>query len=507
MTREELTDIGLHLRGIHFFILVASIACFAVIFGYKNDSVESALKDLDTLLNVMPSLDVSNTKSKSLQSAKSDWSRAREKLNTKVLLVTDGSSTLSELPIPEVGPASVNDLSSCANWSEISRVDGQEFTDLLKQRGISNIECRWMGEDELFVIPVVAEYEDKGYRVSPQNRTLLAHTPNSLDDMSLVKSVINLDQCANWLDSGPIDTQDFENKFTDSDMPILCRWQDENSLIVIKAKLNYSNQKFMVTPRRVSEWEKLEPSLFRLAARRTRGADLNLCSGEKPADTTQYQDAFAAQASDNGFLLCYWYKEDILIVFTASLNENQWLNDQNLHDKIGFKFDVAFEELSQLEEFQALSFETDDLSINWEEDNVNEIREKLNKQRLEIGEATILGLPIKQEIILYGGPPLLVIMQVYFLLHFRQLLINLKHRSHFIPWIGLYTDNYSKAVTIFTLTILPPTTMIFFAREDLGIETYLFGVVASISCFIAVFQAFVLSHYWRLPEEKGIEAT
>ncbi|MCG8359614.1 MAG: hypothetical protein MI920_28955, partial [Kiloniellales bacterium] len=117
-------------------------------------------------------------------------------------------------------------------------------------------------------------------------------------------------------------------------------------------------------------------------------------------------------------------------------------------------------------------------------------------------DVTLFGLSVPAVVVAKWGGPILVIVQVYFLLHLRRLRDRLRGAGSAAtaPWIGVYPDRLSKAATAVTAFVLPPVLLGLIIGRDLAAAPVL-GLVVLLSLVIALLSFRVMRDLWPLLQE------
>ncbi|HEX6750480.1 MAG TPA: hypothetical protein VF092_24540 [Longimicrobium sp.] len=91
------------------------------------------------------------------------------------------------------------------------------------------------------------------------------------------------------------------------------------------------------------------------------------------------------------------------------------------------------------------------------------------KQASGVRDVQVVGLPIPIGMLVEGGMLLILMLQLYFLLHLRAY-EELPHRSHSIAWIGFYDDPASWLVYSASIFVLPVACGYILVQKALGRE-------------------------------------
>jgi hypothetical protein len=151
-------------------------------------------------------------------------------------------------------------------------------------------------------------------------------------------------------------------------------------------------------------------------------------------------------------LLCGQYESTTFvfapqtIVYPTPTNLQTWLGQVFNFQTSGAGFAETFPEL-----YEVASHYYDTLQINM-------VAEILDKEIQRSGEKiAFLGLAIPANTLSSWGVLALVLIQFYLWLHLRTLNVRLSKNSQSldIPWIGLYSDLWSRGASLFTISVLP----------------------------------------------------
>lgn len=153
------------------------------------------------------------------------------------------------------------------------------------------------------------------------------------------------------------------------------------------------------------------------------------------------------------------------------------------------RFDEAFRELAQ----EAKGLETITLE---------QLETYLGTKRTQAGEKVeVLGLKIPSAAIGTWGILVLLGVQAYALLHFRQYLsLYAKVEPPPFPWIGLYRDPSSRGLFLASVAILPAFSSLFLAlrsEPSSGREKLLILALASGNSALAIATTFLHARNWR----------
>lgn len=290
MNNDELQDIGAHLRRIHFFILVACAACIVIIFGYRNNSVESALSDLERLTSDLDgTLEI--TKSSTLPDLKNQWRSLNKKFKfSKAWGITPtGPSDPGTLTTPKLQMTDVDTLDFCGAWDDIERTDYENFSAQMRIKELSNIGCRWLGENHLLVSSVTISEQAEIKTLTP---TGFADENISTQNYNLLKvnSAEDLSECGNWYE---IDRGEYDEfiPFLENIEHFSCYWIGEDQLLVREFNLNQDDKRYIVNENNIFEWNPKNYISLGLAAARIEGNNIEQCGGVAiNADMNTFRD-------------------------------------------------------------------------------------------------------------------------------------------------------------------------------------------------------------------------
>ena len=121
---------------------------------------------------------------------------------------------------------------------------------------------------------------------------------------------------------------------------------------------------------------------------------------------------------------------------------------------------------------------------------IEEFRDYLERLRQERGEEVELyGAKIPQRGLSIWGVVVLVILQLYFLSHLLQLGPATSHvisAAGGYPWIGVYPDRLSRAITAISLLLVPVTAVFLLIRGWDSLETLLVKLFLSAAVLVSV---------------------
>ena len=398
----------------------------------------------------------------------------------------------AKLPYPETQFADTSSLDSCENWGAIERTDSEKFSNQLKEQQFSDITCSWLGENTLFSARLSFDSNSKVFIFTPDSQENNERTMSSIKPRNLreVSSADNLDGCGLWGDIVRNDYSEFTEQLSNFDGPFYCYWKGEDELAVLNGEVKLEGF-VLVTPGKVTSWDEVTLDIFKEQANRVEDSEIEKCGGIRLDNSIEkVRSNFKEIISDKGVLSCYWINSNYLIVMEGLWDKLslRGKNSQNYRDRVGFSFDEAFPELTSLIGSEKFYLK--------ESDSIRNISLKLRKALLDI-EATISGIIIKQEVLLFGGPPLLVLLQLYFLLHYVNFVILCdRTRRTIFPWIGIYKDVFSKCVFGASLCIVPPFAMFLFANERVAQNDLIAWAVFVVSVIISLLQLYFIIQFW-----------
>ncbi len=506
MNKEDIANLGSHVRTVHFSVLMASIGLLIVIYGYNNISVHRAMDELELVKNHLAR--ANENQGTSLSDVKEQWSQVIDSLavtNIQAFSKT-GEIQLDKLSLSLSTVASVENLENCNNWNRIERFDAEPFTNALNQQRVKFVNCEWLGENLLVVQRYTYEAsEGHVYHVSDKSPMVHALSDGLIPGMA--SNASDLGNCGNWSNINRSDFRPISNLLTSVSFPVACTWLGEDELFI--AKIQPTIGLSLVTPEAAVPITESNAKSLISASRQIANNNLRDCAGTAPVQLTAFQQQLAQTVPDNEAKFCVWIGANSLLLFSVDWEKGKPIIHPELRSRIGMKFGDAFPylaevvgDLSELDNPGMFdSFETDPPEISSKE-SIDSIQTQLDKKRIEIGQATIAGIPIKQEILLYCTPPLLVILQLYFLLHHRNLVNQLSGRKLVYPWLGFYDDTPSICVSGLTLCILPSLSMLLFMLAEFGIAQWILALLLLTSIILASLTARSLREFWKLPNEE-----
>ena len=219
------------------------------------------------------------------------------------------------------------------------------------------------------------------------------------------------------------------------------------------------------------------------------GGDLNLSNG--PPDPFAYFRGKQPPAKDSEIISVSFLVTDVGTIQVIPQRELQRLYATPsipLNWKLG-TFDYTFHELGDLtSEFQDLTLEKIEAILRGQKDKSTE-------------NVEVAGIKVPASALRSGGALLLLGMQVYFLLHLRELLKRITKRSKAwnVAWIGLYSGLFAQSVTIFSASALPTTTVSFLANlpHPAG-SRWLFAFYFSLPFISLTLSVLCLLTLWRI---------
>jgi len=113
----------------------------------------------------------------------------------------------------------------------------------------------------------------------------------------------------------------------------------------------------------------------------------------------------------------------------------------------------------------------------------------------------LFGLTIPAVVISTWGGPIVILVQLYFLLHFRAFRqqLALDRETPLAPWIGIYPDVISKATTVISAFALPPLSLGILVSQDIG-SNPVFVFMVGISAGLGAWAFAIARGVWNLLE-------
>jgi hypothetical protein len=105
-----------------------------------------------------------------------------------------------------------------------------------------------------------------------------------------------------------------------------------------------------------------------------------------------------------------------------------------------------------------------------------------SKARQSEGELAIFGFSVPAAMVSSWGIPIVLVAQLYFLLHLRSLGqgIGADAGSKLAPWIGVYDDGFARTVAVASAFVLPPATVAIVIAPELNARpAWVLAVLAS----------------------------
>ena len=507
MQDTDIKEIGLHLRKIQLLITVTIVGLIIFNFGYRNPQIGTALKELQFLEKMSEAWLPDGPKdSRTLLVLRTSWNSALEKIPVTDLQEFDTEGNLkSSNSLPEFAPTTSDNLDDCSGYSNIFRSRYNEHTKMLKEKDINSIECVWLSEDDLFTISLtlppsglnwklVTLSDENDTPVSRQSDSPITITSNSTKPaggIGQARGIESLDDCADWNEIARLEFTQFTDalKKLEWQGPVLCAWEGEDDLLIASGKFN-RGEKYIVTDTDIEPIDSLGLDWAKPFLRRIEGQDLSTCAGtSRGEDSGQSYSRIIDKFGDDA-LMCYWINPNALIVARIAWKKlPDLMGRQELRSYIGKEYTRAFPELFSLEGTNGWTVK----------DSVDEIRTQLERQRIQLDEdMSILGVPLKGNILLTGGPVLLIVLQLYFLVHYRQLLNWIRERKGNlppVPWIGVYHDFLARLIMILTLFLMPPSAILLLWSY---VGSSFFLCVAAISTAISLWQGRLIWSSWSL---------
>ncbi len=499
-------EVGSHLRRVHFFLVAASVVCVAVTFGYRDLRISAAEEELERL------------------AAFADYAGALEanagRIKRRLIgfrLVVDPSKAvlvgregvekrpapiLPDLEEAELEADGADGIRDCAEWGSIARSETADFDEVLG--GASRtIRCRWLGENTLLYL------EGPGPQPAATDLRVAIPSGVSLARPEQVENVggqgvrdLALDDCAEWSDIKRTEFQDIaaaikaSGEQVDGTMP--CRWIGEDSLLfAIKSPREEEDPKdvWIATPLATELRPFSELNTFGL--RRIDGRALDQCAGSQ--DSSDYDDTALVALLDQRFeqgesILCKWIAPARLLAYPVEwgIKANQSVPER-LREVVAKAYSAAFPNLWAIEE--EIWQESEDFGEErpWDDKPLVYIESYLQTRLLALDKLDVFGFPLNRTLLFYGGTGFIVLIQTYFLLHFRQLT---KIDCSLFPWVGLYEDRLSRTIFFLSVVMLPPVALWMFALQGLAPAAWAVFASAILSTLIAAGQAWDLRGRW-----------
>lgn len=121
-----------------------------------------------------------------------------------------------------------------------------------------------------------------------------------------------------------------------------------------------------------------------------------------------------------------------------------------------------------------------------------------SKARQSEGEVAIFGFSVPAAMVSSWGVPIVLVAQLYFLLHLRSLRQSLMMgaRSELAPWIGVYEDRFARGVAVASAFVLPPVTVVVVVAPEVTVRpVWSIGVMTS--CLLGLVSFAILRKVWR----------
>ncbi len=494
MSPDLIIEKGTHLRRTHFFLVASTLLTISLPLGYQNPTTEAALSEVQELSTVADFLKVPENASFSL--VKEKWNNVHPKPtdDTGVVVTRDGTRPPQDEDLfSSSGPAVNGDLSDCADWTTVTRSSYDDFDiSALPQA----IECTWIGEDSVLYRRLEPRPIDEYSVATPTGLRppTVAEHGRAATTMAPTEQ---LGECTDWADVSRFEFADISvhvDAYPSEENSIGCQWLGENSLLLGPPTIP-AEERFVITP---SGIEAIDRSIVPPSQTdRPIGRQLEQCAAWDSVNVADYSDFLSqldSHISAEQAIFCRWLDRSSLLVYEIDWNlESNRDIPQQVRDVAGADFEIAFPNLSQLE-YSADGFG------EWNGKTVAAVEQQLHENRLEFDELSVIGISMNRNLLLYGAGPLICIIQLYFLLHFRQ--VNSRDLEGF-PWIGTYPDWQSRAVFGISVALLAPTALWLLtltqAEEEMGFTL----LVAIASTGLATWQSFVLYRFWGIHQHQA----
>jgi chromate transport protein ChrA len=96
------------------------------------------------------------------------------------------------------------------------------------------------------------------------------------------------------------------------------------------------------------------------------------------------------------------------------------------------------------------------------------------------------------------GIPIVLVAQIYFLLHLRSLrqCLGIDVRTKLAPWIGVYDDHFARAIAVASAFVLPPATVAVVIAPEVT-TTPMWVVALVTSGLLGLISFAILRNVWR----------
>lgn len=173
------------------------------------------------------------------------------------------------------------------------------------------------------------------------------------------------------------------------------------------------------------------------------------------------------------------------------VNLRIWLADRFKFSAKGGKFEDTFPELYELMKTdRQMRFEDVERHLQ------SELQHQRSSEKVEV-----LGLKFREGDLATWGAIFIVVVQIYFVIHLRELSKRLQATDEIpkVAWIGLYPDCIARTVSLFTASLLPVLVLIY-GSVQLG-YSWLMIVLLTFGVGSAIKTVMLLSRFQR--DRKG----
>lgn len=483
---------GTHLRRVHFFLVLTSMLVIGLPLFYQNRIAEKAISEANDLLAAARYMKLAENAPLSL--ARSKWGVIQVSPSPGSSIVI-GSGEPRPPGFEDVfrrnSPVFNGKLDGCLSWGAVTR---SEWDDFPVEKLPYAVQCVWLSEDRVL-------FRES---VPPDSGVLTVVTPNGLREPTESEhrrafttrvSDGQLGECTGW---GGVERSEYEEFLVVLEAGALnlesigCQWVDEDVLLVGPSSV-IASEVFVISPNGVTRTDRSALSL--LSTKRIMGRRLDQCSRWDEVALVDYSamlERISQSVDPSQSVLCRWLSEESILLnaFDWSTAPNSQIPEQ-LRPIVGLAFEVAFPNLSHAERESGSDVGPDG---DWSDLPIWRIKEELDRGRLSLEKITVAGIALNRALFLFGAGPLICSLQLYFLLHFRQV----SSREFFgFPWIGAYEDLPSRIVFGVSVVLFAPLALIRLATWDGGSQAIFVWMLASVSSGLAAWQGQSLWRYWQ----------
>jgi hypothetical protein len=171
------------------------------------------------------------------------------------------------------------------------------------------------------------------------------------------------------------------------------------------------------------------------------------------------------------------------------VNLRVWLADHFKFSSVGGKFEETFPELHE--------FVKKDPQMRLDE--VERLLQSERERERFSEKVEFLGLRFRERDLATWGALIIVIVQIYLVLHLRELCTRSQVTDHVFKaaWIGVYPDYLSRIVSLLTASFLP-VTVLFYGGVQLGFSWFVL-ILLTFGLLLSMATAWLL---WFLPRQK-----